>query len=88
MGTYDGNNEKIYIDGQSSNFSTFSEDIKVSDSPFYIGNGMGDVDYTMTTVSDALIYNRALTDTEIYQDFTDKINPTNQKKLLLWYKFA
>ena len=40
-----------------------------------------------TTFSDALIFDRALSEEEIKENYSGIPNPVNKDKLLLWYKF-
>ena len=95
IGTYDGTIEKIYINGILKGSYKVTAQIPISNVPFWIGDSMlGDnavetegADHSMATISDALVFDRALTEEEIARDYANEVNPTNKQDLLLWYKF-
>lgn len=93
IGVYDGKTQKIYIyDSLGNNLANVSrpttENIKISTSPFVIG-GMYNTSnhYTPMTISDALIFDRALTEEEITTNYSGEINPVDKTDLLLYYDF-
>ena len=91
--TYDGQFQKIYINGVLATSKNLIGNIMVSNRPFLIGanpfnSNLSQISaYTYATISNVLIFDRALTEEEIAKDYTNEINPTNKQNLLLWYKF-
>ena len=99
--TYDGTKIRVYLNGselstsESQTGKDLSGNIRVSDWPIVIGgNPTGstsfpNIEYTSSlTISDALVFDRALTSEEIATDYASTINPTNTSEMLLRYKFS
>ncbi len=101
VGVYNGTEISIYIDGQNIGSNQISGNIKPSIPPILLGanpkpNGEP-TDDSYTTFTDALIFDTALTEEEIRENFSgtiDKekiidqyVNNNLDKKLLLYYKF-
>ena len=92
--TFNHNNLNIYIDGEKiSNY--IADDFKTvvnSKGSFLIGRtalGLGgELETAYITVTDALIFDRALSDKEIESNYKNTINPVNKDNLLLQYKFT
>ena len=68
VGTWDGTEHKIYINGLLENFSSPHVEIGNYDSDLYIGSYGGDIlRYAINAVIDDIrIYNRALSDAEVF----------------------
>ncbi|ARU59352.1 concanavalin A-like lectin/glucanases superfamily protein [Oleiphilus messinensis] len=75
VGTYDGSNQKIYIDGQLKNTEAWSGLINVvATTPLTVGYPVAsDNHYMVGTVDDIRIYNRALSESEIEQLFNENV---------------
>ena len=95
IGTYDGTYSRLYINGQEEGNNTITGKIKPSSMPIIIGGNSdgtpsnviaGNPSYT--TLSDVLIFDRALTAEEIAKNYVDIPNPENKDELLVWYKFG
>ncbi len=100
-GVYDGNEITIYIDGQKIISKEMRGNIRSSNMPIFLGANPNryyiyeDVSYT--TFTDALVFDTALSDEEIKENFSKEIDKENvlnnyvnngsDKKLLLYYKF-
>ncbi len=95
-GNLDSENIKLYINGNKEGTVDLKVNIKPSNMPFTLGGNPNL--YSMlptfdtlsyTTFSEALIFDRALTEEKdhISTNYKDDINVTNQDELLLWYKF-
>ena len=93
VGTYDGNNVSLYIDGNNVKEQAVGYiNIEESTSSLNLGadakvNATGFANKSFATYSEALLFDRALTAEEIAQDYAEQINPTNKQDMLLWYKF-
>ena len=93
VATYDGNLLKLYSNGtQFDNGTSVDGPITIVSVPLLIGanpklDGTAE-GFTNITISDALIFDRALTAEEISTDYASTINPTNTTDLLLRYKFS
>lgn len=98
--TYDGIAIKLYVNGQAVNLKNSTEkqlpvsgSIVVSAVPIAIGAnynaGVGVVANTNMTVSDTLVFNRALTAEEISSNYVNTIDPESISfdKILLYYDF-
>ncbi|MCK5285717.1 MAG: hypothetical protein KAJ58_00625 [Candidatus Pacebacteria bacterium] len=88
LGTYDGTNIKIYIDGVEKNLNAISSSINIADTgPLYIGWDDGVAGrYFGGDISDIRIYNRALNTTEIndlYHSYRPKVSPGSLQKGLV-----
>lgn len=72
VATYDGSTGKIYVDGLLNNQTSVTKTLKTSGYDFYIGMG-GDCSGCgfEGMIDDVRIYNRALTDPEIDQLYTE-----------------
>ena len=75
IGTYDGSNRKIYLNGELMGSEPASEAIKQSSATILLGANPGgsskniDGDYLHATFSEALIFDRALTAEEIKTNY-------------------
>jgi len=71
--TYDGSNNKIYVNGTLRNTaSSISGNIKDVNNPYYImrdGANVGDIDYGKGNLYSHKLYNRALTASEVAQNY-------------------
>lgn len=100
VGTYDGNKLKLYVNGKEvEDLETRSFEVpatgNIATSPvrFEIGtNAEVDVNETWScsniTVSDVLIFDRAITKEEVEKDYTKTVSPSNREDLLLYYHFG
>ena len=91
VGIYDKENQKlkIYVNGKFIAESSSIGDRKNSTLPFLIGanpNGNGPVEFSNITVSDVLIYDKALDDDQVQQQFGDRIQVNNKDGLITWAK--
>ena len=93
VGTYDGANMKLYINGEEKVSGALTGNIKpaltfiaLGGNPGIIGEMPGNSSYT--TFSDALVFDRALTKEEVAKNYVDVPNPENKDELLVWYKFS
>ena len=105
VGVYNGNEMSIYIDGEKISGQEISGNIKPASMPILLGAnpnpGMKNNFYSYTTFTDALVFDSALTETEIKKYFSGEINEElvlseyvnkyadkkSDQKLLLYYKF-
>ncbi len=104
VSVYDGEEMSIYIDGQKVISQKLSGNIKPSIMPIYLGanpNPDSNTAYSYTTFTDALVFDSALTETEIEKYFSGEINEElvlseyvnkyadkkSDQELLLYYKF-
>ena len=94
VAVYDKGNLTIYLNGQKN--SAEIAELSTSKLPFYLGGYPADenlaqitTDYSLTTFSDLLIYDRALSENEVKDNYINTINKdkVNKKDLLLYYKF-
>ncbi len=91
VATYDTKTIKIYINGVETANYPITDNIRVSTEPIFIGANPGiayDGSFSYTTFSDALIFDRALSESEIKANYTNIPNPVDKSNLLLWYKFT
>ncbi|MDO4996054.1 MAG: LamG domain-containing protein [Bacilli bacterium] len=92
VATYDGNLLKFYSNGtQFDNGTSVDGPITTVSVPLLIGanpklDGTAE-GFTNITISDALIFDRALTAEEIASNYASTINPTNTSNMLLRYQF-
>lgn len=93
VGTYDGNIMKLYLNGKLVVTTNVSGTIKPSPAPFHIasnpsGSGSPSV-FSNFIYSDILLYDRALSEEEITEVFSNTIdkNKVSQDKLLFYYDF-
>lgn len=96
--TYDGTKIKFYINGVAQTLRDSSayeialnDGILKSSVPIYVGgnpepNGTI-IDPSAITVSDVLVFDRALTDSEISSNYKTTVNPENTTDMLLYYNF-
>ena len=102
VGTYDGEKMKYYIDGKEILLSNnqyslpLTGNIKKSPMPILLAGNPNTsstseynfVDQANITVSDALIFDRAVTKEEVENDYAKTISPSNRQNLLLYYHFG
>ena len=101
VGVYDGNEMSIYIDGKKISSSQVNGNIQSINMPILLGgnptqNG-APYNVSYTTFTDALVFDSALSETEIREYFGETIdkdkvlnkyvNTESDQKLLLYYKF-
>jgi len=94
IGTYDGSIMKIYVNGILKNSKEITGSITPSTAPYHISNNPSPTGpesnyFTNATYSDVMIFNRALTEEEITNNYTNNIDETKVDKtnLLLYYNF-
>ena len=90
VATYDGQTIKIYINGVETANYPITGNIIASVLPIFLGaNPEKKVhgNFSYVTFSDALIFDRALSEEEIKANYTNIPNPVDKSNLLLWYKF-
>ncbi len=101
VGVYNGSVMSLYINGQKVNSQEMSGNIKQSNMPIFLGanpeSSAEPRSYSYTTFTDALIFDTALTEEEIKENFSGEIdkdkvlnkyvNTESDQKLLLYYKF-
>ncbi len=94
VSTYDGNTIKLYLNGNLVATNNVSGTIKPSPCPIYLGANPGGVTYNTESLSsfiysNALLYDRALSEEEITEVFSNTIdkNKVSQDKLLFYYDF-
>ena len=94
IGNYNGKEISLYVNGIKEKSASLTGNIEISKMPILIGaNPNGNPgNFTMTsqssiTVSDALIFDRALNEEEIKENYSAKPNPVNKDNLLIWYDF-
>jgi hypothetical protein len=78
VGTYDGSQAKIYINGKLNNINTFSKSLRINDRNVHIGASSDSVngsDFFNGVIDDIRIYNRALSEGEI-QELYNLAHPT------------
>lgn len=73
IGTYNGSVGKLYIDGDSVAFKTFSMSLLNSTMPVYIGKEFANGRYFDGIIDDVRIYNRALSASEISALYDENI---------------
>jgi hypothetical protein len=77
VATFDGNQVKLYLNGQLDATYTISGTIETNDNPVRIGNwrrGGADYDFFNGIIDEVAIYNRALTAEEIRQHYQNGLN--------------
>jgi len=75
VGTYDGVNRKLYVDGVLRDSDAYSAAMESSDAPVEIGRYFhGDPFTTEDTIAQPRIYNRALTAAEVLQNYNSGKN--------------
>ncbi len=87
VGTYDGSQMKLYINGQLDNTFAISGNILASTVSFGVAanpNSSSYVDYSDAIISDIGIYKTALTDTQISTNFCDNVNFIKENSLLIY----
>ena len=91
VGTYDGSTAKIYLDGSLVGSVSISGSITVSPVPFYLGANPAPSyatgEFTKNTYSDVMIYDTALSASDISSLFSGEIVASNisRYKLLSYY---
>lgn len=92
IATYNGSMINFYVNGVLTDSLEISGNIRISSMPFYIGgnaeNNNEIINLANITVSDALIFDRALSESEIISDYSNGINPINKDGLLFYYDFT
>ena len=102
VGTYDGEKMKYYIDGKEILLSNnqyslpLTGNIKKSPMPILLAGNPNTsstseynfVDQANITVTDVLIFDRAVTKEEVENDYAKTISPSNREDLLLYYHFG
>ena len=88
VGTYDNKDMKLYINGIEEVSTSVTGGIKPSVAFVALGqnptNNLSSIlNPSYTTFSDALIFDRALSEEEIKENYSDIPNPVNKDKLLL-----
>ena len=87
VGTYDGNQMKLYINGQLNNTLAITGNILASAVPFGVGanpNASSYMDYSDATISDVGIYKTALSATQISTNFSEQPNFMKDNSLLIY----
>ncbi len=93
VGTYDGNIMKLYLNGKLVVTNNATGTIKPSPAPFHIASnpgGDGSPSFFSNFIySDIFLYDRALSEEEITEVFSNTIdkNKVSQDKLLFYYDF-
>ncbi len=88
-GTKDGNNNKIiYIDGVAVLSEISTAGAYLGTDPVYIGNSSRNAFYFNGIITDAMIYNRALTASEIAALYINPDLPMQQEPIWLMYSPA
>ncbi|VFM96417.1 MAG: Concanavalin A-like lectin/glucanases superfamily protein [Candidatus Kentron sp. G] len=83
VGTYDGEQQKIYVDGVLKNIDTWSESINVTDDPLTIGYKVAsDNSYFNGVIDEVRIYNRPLSETEVQTLYNEGTNTSPTLTLL------
>ena len=89
VGAYDGNTMKLYINGKLENTLTVSDSIKPIDLPFFIGanpqRGDSHLEYFNGTISDAIVINDVLSESEIKENYSDEVNHKENENTLFAY---
>ena len=91
VGTYDGSNINVYANGTNIYTTAASGSIGVSTAPLVLGGNPtveGVTPYNDTIASEVLIFDRALTETEIIADYSGAPNPSDTTDLLAYYDFS
>ena len=85
--TYDGTTMKIFLDGLMRTYASKSGNLQSSTADVYIGKQQN-INPFKGTLDEMLVYNRALTDTEILQVFGSTPDPgTGSSDLVSYWKF-
>lgn len=91
VGTYDGKQLKLYINGELSSSKNQTGNIKISQLPIVIGaNPVSDGEnqqYSNSSMSDVLIFERVLTEEEISKYYKSTVEVKDSSQLLFYYKF-
>lgn len=92
VATYNGNKLILYVNGvEVSKVENLTGPVAASPVPVVIGANpyFDDIMQAFTgfTLSDMLIFKRALTSEEIGTDYSGTVNPVNKDNLLLYYEF-
>jgi hypothetical protein len=71
VGTYDGSNNRIYVNGtlRNTNTNTISGNILTTGNYYLVRSDAGNIDYGKLNMYSHKLYNRALTPQEIQQNF-------------------
>jgi hypothetical protein len=74
VGTYDGSNVKIYINGDLENTKSYTQTPATTDQPLVIGRWYGNFDdlYTDGQIDQARIFSSALTDSQVTELYEEK----------------
>ena len=91
VGVYNNEALFLYMDGVLVSKATIAENVKVAPVPIYVGSNPqadGSIYEAFTgDISDALVFDRAMTEEEVKQYFTNEIPLIKDEKLLFQYKF-
>ena len=85
VGTYDGNQMRIYINGTLENTKTVSGNFITSTNPVYIGSRSGIERFFNGTIDEVNIYNYVLTPSEILQRYNQTLENRVTESSLLSY---
>lgn len=85
VGTYDGNQMRIYINGTLENTKTVSGNFITSTNPVYIGSRSGIERFFNGTIDEVNIYNYVLTPSEILQRYNQTIQNHESETILVSY---
>jgi len=80
VGTYDGSNIKIYINGKLEGITPYSVGIAMGDDPVTIGRDQTSANFFTGLIGEVRIYTRALTDKEIYELYVYGVQKLRQPK--------
>ena len=90
--TYDGETIKLYINGVLETEYTISGNIKISEVPIYLGAnpqlGNTGMEFSDSNIKKAVIFDRALSEDEIKQNFVNDIKIYNDNELLSYVNFT
>ena len=91
VATYDGTTIKIYINGELYTSTATTGEIKPSNVQFLLGANPGGNDrtseFTNFTVSDAMLYDRILSEEEVKNSFSKEITSYSKVDLLFGYNY-
>ena len=89
VGTYDGKTIKLYVNGKLEGSLSVTDTIKVSAQPMFVGaNPETDgnhLEYFNGTISDAIVINDVLSESEIKENYSEEVNYKENDKTLFAY---